>query len=170
MVILVSTNTLWLGSMWFRLVCFCDWAFSPRFLFLILMYIHILGYTLKWSKAKSWFIMKWQTRAVTLRCRLYQDKNTTWFLAFPLFMFGARGTQVIFQCVYIAVRFSKKIDSICWNLYRILLTLLGLILDYQIYRSSRKKKWVCCVYLIKCSKKSFTGTVHLHKPILISIL
>lgn len=103
-------------------------------------------------KSKELVYHEMAIQGCTLRCRMYQDKNTTWFLAFPVFMFGARGTQVIFQSVYITVRFSRKNDSICWNLYRILLTLLGLILDYWIYRSSWKK-WVCCVYLIKCRKK-----------------
>lgn len=153
MVILVSTNTLWLGSGWFRLVYFFDWSFSSHFLFMMLSYIHIHSYTLKWLKAKNLVYHEMANHGCTLWCRLYRDKNTTWFLTSPVFIFGARGTPVILWSVYTVQSGSQKKHCIFWSQHRILLTLLGLILDYRVY-CSRGKKWFCCVlYLINCSKK-----------------
>lgn len=83
---------------------------------------------------------------------LYRDKNPTWFSAFAVFIFGARGSRVILQCVYtVQSGFPRNLQylKICTGSYP-----AGL--NFRLWSLSfEEEKWFCCVlYLIKCSKKN----------------
>lgn len=168
MVILVSTNSLWLESMWFRLVLWLGFFFPFSF-YDTIVHSHPQLHA-KMIKSKELVYREMAKHGCTLWCRLYRDKNTTWFLAFPVFIFGARGTWAILQSVYtLQSGFQKKsrylLTSIQDLTYPAGLNFRLLSLSFK-----EEKMGLLCAVFNQVQQKTITDIVHLRKPIFFSIL